>query len=239
MKADLHIHTTFSDGISSPKEMVEAAIEKGINCICITDHGETKGAVEAMKFGFDKNILVIPGIEVLSKSGDILGINIKKIIPNGLSVQETIKEIRKQNGIAIIPHPFDRPLVGFWGGGKEIQTLDLDGIEIFNASVFFNFSNKKASKFSQINNLSFTAGSDAHRKEFVGRGYLETSENILSEKDLITAIMNKKVKIGGEHLNFFEILKNISNSDVKSLISYYRLRRKNGKNSRREFLINN
>ena len=74
MKIDLHIHTKFSwDGFSSPREVVDAAIQKGIDCICITDHNEIKGAIEAMKYGFDKNILVLPGIEILSLDGDILG----------------------------------------------------------------------------------------------------------------------------------------------------------------------
>ena len=227
MRADLHIHTNFSyDGLSSPKEMVRAAIEKNINCICIADHGEIKGAIEAMKFGFDKNILVIPGIEVLTNSGDILGINVRKIIPSGLSVKQTIKEIRRQGGIAIIPHPFDWPMMGFWGGEKKLCRVDADAIEVFNASVVFNFANKKALNFCQKNNLCFTAGSDAHRAEFVGRGYIEIPKNVLSEKDILMEIKNKRVEIKGTHLNLWEVLKNSSKSNVKNMISYYQLRRK-------------
>lgn len=236
MKADLHIHTKYSyDSNTSPKEIVIAAIEKGINCICITDHGEIKGAIEAMKFGFDKDILVVPGIEILTTSGDILGINIKKIIPDGLSAVETIKEIKKQGGIAVVPHPFSRFLMGFWGGEEKLRAIHSDAIETFNASITFNSSNRKAFDFSLKNNLPFTAGSDAHRKEFVGRGYVEISENILSEKDLMDAIMGKKVKTGGKHLSPLEILKNSFNANVKKMISYYRFRRMNGKKERVPF----
>ena len=230
MKADLHIHTKYSyDSMTPPKDAVESAIEKGIGCICVTDHGKIQGAIEAMKFGFDKNILVIPGIEILSASGDILGINVKKIIPDGLSAEETIKEIRKQGGIAVIPHPFGRLFSGFWGGEEKIKKANSDAIEIFNASIHFNSSNLKALDFSQKNNFSFTAGSDAHRKEFIGRGYIEFSGRILSERDIIDAIANKKGIVGGRSLTFFELLKNSLNADVRAMIKYCLLRKKSNK----------
>lgn len=197
MKADLHIHTSYSfDAICSPKEVVKTALLKGINCISITDHGEIKGAIEALRVGFDQDILVIPGIEIKSKLGDILGINVKKIIPNGLSPKETIKEIRKQGGMAVIPHPFGWPIRSFLGKEKDI--LLADAIEVFNATLF-NFSNKKALKFSQKYNLPFTAGSDAHSPDFLGRVYIEIfKNNPLTPEEVLEEIRNKRVRIGGE-----------------------------------------
>ncbi len=207
MKADLHIHTTFSDGSSSPREVVERAIEKKINCICITDHDVIEGAIEAMRFGFDKDILVIPGIETSTQSGHILGINIKKVIPKNLSSERAIEEIRKQGGLAIIAHPFDWPIENFIGGGEKIRALSPDGIEVFNASVLVKSSNKKALDFARKNNFSFTAGSDAHRPEFIGRGYLEFPDAIQSREDLLEAIKNKKGEPKGNPLSLWELLK--------------------------------
>jgi hypothetical protein len=215
MKIDFHIHTYYSyDGSSSPEEIVEAAIKKDINGICITDHGQIKGAIEAMKYGFDKNILVIPGIEIKTKSGDILGINIKKRIPDGLSAEESIKEIRKQGGIAVIAHPF-----GWWPWkfkGNEKEILGADGVEIFNA-FRFNFSNKKAFRFVEKNQIPFTAGSDAHRAEFVGRGYLEIPKDNLSEKEVIEEIMNKNVVFKGKLLNPIEKIRN----NLRRIVKFY------------------
>lgn len=205
MKADLHIHSNFSDGISSPQEIVKAAIEKNIDCICITDHQEVRGTIEAMRFGFDKNILIIPGIEITTKLGDVLGINVKKIIPNGLSMKETVKEIRRQGGIAVIPHFFAWPINNF--RGKKEDFLTADAIEIFNASLF-NFLNKKAFNLSRKYNLPFTAGSDAHRADFVGRGFIETSKDIFSEKDLIKEIMENRIKSKGKVLRPWEMARN-------------------------------
>ena len=227
MKADIHIHTKFSsDAVSSPEEIVDSAIEKGVGCICITDHGQIKGAIAAMKYGYDKNILIVPGIEILSKSGDILGVGVKKIIPNGLSAEETIKGIRKQGGIAIVPHPFDRPFMGFSGGKKIIKAVNPDAVEVFNASVIFRSSNRKALNFVRENNFCFTAGSDAHRKDYVGRGYIDIPSSIKSEKDLVNAIFAKNAKPKGRHLSIIEILKNGSNANVREMVRYCRFRRK-------------
>jgi len=206
--------------------VVDAAILRGIGCIAITDHGEIKGAIRAMKYAFDKDILVLPGIEVLSNSGDVLGINVKKIIPNGLSVQETIKEIRKQGGVAVVPHPFGKPLIGFWESREELKLLGMDAIETFNASLIFKSGNKKALDFSKENNIAFTGGSDSHRALFVGRGYVEIFSKVCSEKDLIEGILNKKGKIGGRGLSWLELLRNGANSGVQDMVRYYRLKRR-------------
>ncbi len=213
MKVDFHVHTDYSwDASSTPKEVVDAAIEKEIDCICITDHGSIKGAIKAMKYAFDKNLLVIPGIEIYSQSGDILGINVKKLIPGGLSAERTIKEIQKQGGMAIIPHPFNWPIGRYKGGKKELALAD--GIEVFN-SWGFDFANKKAFSFSKIFNLSFTAGSDAHVAKFVGRGYLEIPKENLSEKEVLMEIKNKSAQVKGKILNFWERIENSLKVDLR------------------------
>lgn len=224
-RADLHIHTNFSfDGKSSPQEIVDKALENNINCICITDHGEIKGAITALKYAFDKEILVIPGIEIETEVGDILGINVKKTIPNGLSLKETVKEIQKQKGLAIIAHPFHLPMLSFKGKGEDF--LLVDGIEVFNASLF-NFFNQKAFHLLKEYDLCFTAGSDAHCGEFVGRAYLEFSQDNLTTEKVIEEIRKKRGKIGGENLNFREMLKD--NLRKKAFYCCYHLISKNGK----------
>ena len=215
MKADLHIHTSFSDGLSSPQDVVNTAIEKGINCICITDHDEIGGALEAMRFGFDKSILVVPGIELTTDLGHILGINIKKKIPKGLSAEQAIKEIRKQGGLAIIAHPFAWPIRNFAGGEEKIRALAPDGIEAFNASVLFESSNQRAINFAQSDHISFTAGSDSHRADFLGRGYLEFSDNIQSAEDLLGVIKNKKAVAKGVILGPWELFKMIKDNPFR------------------------
>ncbi|MEB2309306.1 MAG: transcription antitermination factor NusB [Candidatus Brocadiaceae bacterium] len=64
--ADLHIHTTYSDGTMTPEEVVDSAICCGISTIAITDHDTVDGLVIACRYGQNKNIHIIPGIELSS-----------------------------------------------------------------------------------------------------------------------------------------------------------------------------
>lgn len=226
MKADLHIHTLYSyDAISSPKEVVETALSRGINCICITDHREIRGAVEALRAGYDQDILVIPGIEIKSKAGDILGLNVKKIIPNGLSLQATAKEIRKQGGIAILAHPFAHLIKTL--KRKERDLLFIDAIEVFNASIFGSFNNK-AFKTAQKYNLPFTAGSDAHTPEFIGRAFIEITKNRppATPQELLEEIRNKRMRIGGENFTLLELTKDYSKKAFRITTKKFRFRKK-------------
>jgi len=206
MKADLHLHTNFSfDGFSSPEEIVEAAIAKKIDCICICDHEEVEGAAKAIEYAQSKPVLVIPGIEIKSKSGDILGLNVEKIIPNQLSAKETILEILKEGGLPVIAHPFDwafhfKEIERYKDFFKEKQV----GIEVLNACLFLNSSNDRALKFAKESNLFFTAGSDAHSSFFVGKAYLEIPGENLTKKEVLEAIKAKNVKVRFEQVGFFE-----------------------------------
>jgi hypothetical protein len=208
MKADLHLHTNFSfDGLSSTKEIIESAVAKKIDCICITDHEETGAVEEAVNLIVNKSILVIPGIEIKSREGDILGLNIKKIIPSGLSAKETIESIIKEGGFPVIAHPFD-PIFRFRGieKYKDFFKEKRVAIESWNASIFLESSNKKAIKFAEELNLPFTAGSDSHSANFVGKAYLEIPGENLSVEKVIEEINKRNVKICFEKIDFFEKL---------------------------------
>lgn len=67
-KIDLHLHTTASDGIKTPQEIVKLAIDAGLKAIAIADHDNTRGIAAAQKaaqkYQGKAKIEVIPGIEV-------------------------------------------------------------------------------------------------------------------------------------------------------------------------------
>lgn len=202
MKADLHIHTIYShDSWSSPQKMVRAALKKGIGCVAICDHRTIRGAAEAVHFAKDLPILIVSGIEIKSREGDILGLNIKKLIPDGLSAKETVKEIKRKGGVAIVPHPFGFNC-NFKGNLKNLLDY-IDGIEVLNASLFGR-GNQKAFAFAERHDLPFIAGSDAHSPEFVGKAFLEIPGNNLSIEQVLEKIQNRDVEIGGGEASFFE-----------------------------------
>jgi len=63
MSADLHIHTTFSDGSYTPEEIVDMGIENNFNTIAISDHDTLEGIKPAINYSSEKSIDVIPAIE--------------------------------------------------------------------------------------------------------------------------------------------------------------------------------
>ncbi len=215
MKCDFHIHTHYSyDSTSSVQDIVKVAVSKKINCLAITDHNEVEGALEIEKYATKESILIIPGIEVKTKMGDILGLNVKTKISDGLSVKDTVKKIKEQGGIAIIAHPFSlfTPFEGSIGDFLE----EIDGIEVLNASIFQR-DNKKALEVAKKEGLSFTAGSDAHSPNFVGRAYMEIPGNNLSVEQVLRAVINKNGRPCGKEISFFEKIVDHSQRTITKL----------------------
>ncbi|MBR6525218.1 MAG: PHP domain-containing protein [Clostridia bacterium] len=70
MRADLHIHTTASDGIFPPEAIVAMAKEHNLNVIAVTDHDTTSGISGAQAAANDLQITFIPGVEI-SAGGDL------------------------------------------------------------------------------------------------------------------------------------------------------------------------
>jgi len=71
MKIDLHVHSTSSDGKMTPEGLVDLAIEKNIPAIAITDHDVVGGSKRAVEYAADKNIEVVPGIEIGADDEDL------------------------------------------------------------------------------------------------------------------------------------------------------------------------
>lgn len=65
-KIDLHIHSDFSDGRDTLKEIFEMAKENGLETVAIADHDMVSGVEEAIRIGKEKGIRVIPAVEISS-----------------------------------------------------------------------------------------------------------------------------------------------------------------------------
>lgn len=221
-KADLHIHSTYSyDGISTPEEIVRHASKIGLNVIAITDHDEILGALEAQKFEKKYGVDVIVGEEVLTNEGEVIALFIKEKIKAGLPLFETVKIIKKQGGLVIIPHPFAflpmfKPAVGV----KNLYSLfkenkfKPDGIEIMNSTPAGRMSYKKNKRLNEsVFCLSEIGGSDAHIKDHVGMGV--TLFDGKSKQDLKNAILSSSTKVDGEFLTRRESLAFVKGNIVK------------------------
>lgn len=69
-KADLHIHTNASDGDCTPQEILQKALDKGLETIAITDHDTIKGYKDARNSELSNEIELLPGVELSVKWGE-------------------------------------------------------------------------------------------------------------------------------------------------------------------------
>ena len=159
---DLHMHTDHSPDCATPVEVLLAhAREQGLGAIAITDHNEISGALEAAAKA--DGIKVIVGEEVKTAAqGEVIGLFLHERIARGMSLAETVAEIRRQGGLVYVPHPFDR-MHTVPGYDHLLSILDeIDALEIFNARVAISAFNEEAARFAAKYRLTAAAGSDSH-----------------------------------------------------------------------------
>ena len=175
-RADLHVHTLWSDGAQRPEEVVAVASER-VDVVAITDHDEIRGALRAREWAREHPELgvdVVVGEEISTPNGHLLGLFLEECIPPGLSALDTIGEIHAQGGLAVAAHPF-HPIRGVSRGhvsiARMIRDLPLDAIEaVNNAGVFSAPYNAWAALRNLELMLPVTGGSDAHDVWYVGSG---------------------------------------------------------------------
>ena len=104
------MHTDHSSDCATPVDVLLAtARDVGLGAIAVTDHNEISGAHDARAKAAEYGVKVIVGEEVkTADQGEVIGLFIEEKIPRGMTLEETIAEIRRQGGLVYVPHPFDR-----------------------------------------------------------------------------------------------------------------------------------
>lgn len=154
--------------------------------MAITDHDTTAGALKSYDIpGF----LVVPGIEVSTTRGHLLGLGITADI-NSSDPAAAIDEIHAQGGRAIIPHPFRRSSPSI----ASLAGLEVDAVETFNGRDFPR-QNEKAARLADRHGLPITGGSDAHQLWETGSGY--TIANAETIDDLLSCIAAGETHVEG------------------------------------------
>jgi len=165
---DLHMHTDHSSDCATPVEVLLATAKaRGLGAIAVTDHNVISGAFEAQAKA--SGIKVIVGEEVkTADQGEVIGLFLRELIPRGLTLQETIAEIKRQGGIVYVPHPFDR--MHAVPDYEHLMAVldDVDAIEVFNPRVAIQEFNEEAARFAAKYRIPAGAGSDAHVAQGLG-----------------------------------------------------------------------
>ncbi len=165
---DLHMHTDHSPDCATPVDtLLDTATKVGLGAIAVTDHNEISGALEARERADGIKVIVAEEVKTADQ-GEVIGLFIEEKIPRGMTLQETIAEIRRQGGLVYVPHPFDR-----MHAVPDYEHLlavveDIDAIEVFNPRVAFSAFNEEAARFAAKYRIVAGAGSDSHVAQGLG-----------------------------------------------------------------------
>ncbi|MFP3910108.1 MAG: CehA/McbA family metallohydrolase [Archaeoglobaceae archaeon] len=171
MIAELHAHSTHShDGRDPVRELLDSAVEKGIDIISITDHDTVNGSLEAIEIVESEHLplIVLPGVEISTEEGHLLAFGVSRDFEPGIPMRETAQLVKNVGGVAAVAHPFQVHRHGILRLGKVIDVVD--AVEVFNAKFYIGFCNIMANYFAVKYQKPSIAGSDAHCSSAIGHG---------------------------------------------------------------------
>ena len=180
-RADLHLHTTASDGAASVEQLLAYVTARtDLRVIAITDHDTISGAERARDLADRRGaaLEVIVGEEVTSRDGHIIGLWLRQRVEPGLSAVETVAAIHEQGGLAIAAHPFHRARgrrrrrASLEGVGRLLKEAPFDAVETINGTPCLQVANLKARHFNRRHcRLPELGNSDAHILEAIGKSH--------------------------------------------------------------------
>jgi len=180
-KADMHIHTLYSDGTASVQAVldhVEGATD--LDVIAITDHERIDGALRAREIhaGGNYSFELVVGEEITTRRGHVLALFVTERVPALRPLAETLERIHAQGGIAIAAHPMAplTPSLGtrslLWARGATDPRHRLDAIELMNPSTAGRSRRVSRDRLNaEILHLPAVGNSDAHVLEGIGSAW--------------------------------------------------------------------
>ena len=231
-RADLHVHTLASDGVSGVEEILAFVMEQTqLDVIAIADHERVDAAhaARAIARARDLPVEVVIGEEVSTRGGHLLALFIEEPIPPLRSLRESIGLVHEQGGIAIPAHPlFPYPMCAqAWVLrallGSDDPRVRPDGIEAFNPTTFGRPFHRRVVAFAAEHGLAVVGNSDAHEAASVGIGW--TTFPGRTAEDVRAAILEHRT---GWHGSF--------HGTTSQLPTFGRQLRKYGRDARAEVL---
>jgi predicted metal-dependent phosphoesterase TrpH len=189
-RADLHLHTSCSDGLPSPGQLAARLAGSGLAVAAVTDHDTIEGALRVEEALAGRGPEIVLGSEVSSADGHVLALFVTRDVPPGLSAAATIAAIHDQGGLAVAAHPYSLAL----GVGDLAGSLPFDGIEMRNGSPLMGLSNARARRRLARAAPARVGGSDAHLA--LAAGWIHTVFPGTGAADLRAAIVARLTRPG-------------------------------------------
>ncbi|HUS13890.1 MAG TPA: PHP-associated domain-containing protein [Chloroflexia bacterium] len=205
-KADLHLHSTYSDGIDSiPKILEFVEHQTDLDVIAIADHDDVRGAHEARELAARRGyrVQVVMGTEITTRQGHLLALFVERDFPMLKSLRASVDMVYEAGGLVIAPHPLCKLTASIQEKAfLEIHGSDrpFHGIETFNPSVAGRVSHVAVQALNARVRLPTFGGSDAHALSMIGMGYTYFPGSTVA--DLTAAIAANTLIAGGRFMNF-------------------------------------
>lgn len=186
LKIDFHVHTHYSlDSLNDPIKLIRKAEETGV-VPAITDHNTIKAHKQLKNY----KGRFIPGEEIRTDKGDLIGLYLQEEIPKGTSFLEAIDRIKEQGAISYLPHMYD---ITRHGVGIEELAKKVDIVETFNGHCLTDSPDKKAEIFASKNGKLTACGSDSHLLFEFGYSWNELKNfDLMNPSELLKALKTNR-----------------------------------------------
>jgi hypothetical protein len=157
---DFHVHTYFSkDCPVPPLRVIQLAYRAGLRGIAVTDHDTEEGGLAAQELNPYNDFLVIPGAEIKTDRGDLIGLYIKHPI-RSRRFETVLEEIADQGGVSYVPHPLRTFKAAFPEIHREFSNID--AWEVLNGRYDAADAADATRIFADLAIRNSLSGSDAH-----------------------------------------------------------------------------
>lgn len=229
MRFDLHTHSHYSvDGYNSPQKIVKTCFRRGLSGVAVTDHNTIRGGLETDKYVkkepeiFKNGFKVIVGSEISTTQGEIIGLFLNEEIKSTEPL-EVMEEIRDQDGMVIVPHPFDNLRGESFTPQKEHIKL-IHKIEVFNSRCVKSEFNRMAMEFASKHSLGLSAGSDAHFANELGKAGIDIGKGSSMEEGNIENINLRDIILKNQYMIFGQKSSVINHGFTKALKIWRKVR---------------
>ncbi len=180
-KADMHLHTLYSDGTASVAEVLDHVEQRtDLDLVAITDHERIDGALRAREIhaagGYSFELVV--GEEITTRRGHLLALFLTERVPALRPLAETLERIHDQGGLAVAPHSLAplTPSLGSrslrWSHASTDPRHRLDAIELMNPSTAGRARQAARERINaDVLRLPAVGNSDAHVLEGIGTAW--------------------------------------------------------------------
>jgi len=176
IRVDLHVHTEHSwDSTITAAELRDGCLREGVGAVALTEHNKFGSHAEVARAC--PGLKVIPGEEIKTRDGELIGLFLQELVPRHLSAAETVARIKRQGGLVYLPHPFVELALERLSSPAMREVLpQVDIVEVWNARGPTGWQDRKAAALADREGKAGGAGSDCHSKWELGKGTIEMED---------------------------------------------------------------